>query len=185
MGGQHNGVPWDTVMCTVCHSSARERKSARTGPCRMRAGAPGGAGGAARKLQFFTRSAKDDEHAWTPGRTPLWKETRSSGARAGRDRAPISLALPAYRPARVLIDDFHHIRHLWTTAPARYRHALNAWVPPSPRVRCRTASVTYYVVLNLLSARARAPCPEPSATYVIVVGAKVNVVSAVRTRVRK
>ena len=61
---------------------------------------------------FFTRSAKDDEHAWTPGRTPLWKETRSSGARAGRDRAPISLALPAYRPARVLIDDFHHIRHL-------------------------------------------------------------------------
>ena len=23
-------------------------------------------------FSFFTRSAKDDEHAWTPGRTPLW-----------------------------------------------------------------------------------------------------------------
>ena len=138
MGGQHNGVPWDTGMCTVCHSSARERKSARTGPCRMRAGAPGGAGGAARKLQFFTRSAKDDEHAWTPGRTPLWKETRSSGARAGRDRAPISLALPAYRPARVLIDDFHHIRHLDDCpcqVPPRFK-CLGAPLKGPPRHVC-------------------------------------------------
>ena len=40
---------------------------------------------------------------------------------------------------RETIDDFHRIRHL--TAP--HRHALYAWVPPSPRVRCRKAFVTY------------------------------------------
>ena len=61
---------------------------------------------------------------------------RSNGARGyGIGRRP----LHAFCPARVLIDDFHHIRHL--TAP--HRHALYAWVPPSPRVRCRKAFVTY------------------------------------------
>ena len=64
------------------------------------------------------------------------RETRSNGARAyGIGRRP----LLASCPARVLIDDFHRIRHL--TAP--HRHALYAWVPPSPRVRCRKAFVTY------------------------------------------
>ena len=44
---------------------------------------------------------------------------------------------PRDPPDRALIDDFHHIR--CSTAP--HRHALYAWVPPSPRVRCRTRGV--------------------------------------------
>jgi hypothetical protein len=47
----------------------------------------------------------------------------------------------------VLIDDFHHIRHL--TFP--HRHALYAWVSPSPRVRCRKASVTYLLTYMFIA----------------------------------
>ena len=48
---------------------------------------------------------------------------------------------PRDPPDRALIDDFHHIR--CSTAP--HRHALYAWVPPSPRVRCRTRRVLPYL----------------------------------------
>ena len=47
-----------------------------------------------------------------------------------KDRAPTRLL--ALRRARVLIDDFHRVR--LPTVP--YRHALYAWVPPSPDATC-------------------------------------------------
>ena len=42
---------------------------------------------------------------------------------------------------------FHHIRR--STAP--HRHSLYAWVPPSPRVRCRLPKGVYYLTLPYLS----------------------------------
>ena len=45
---------------------------------------------------------------------------RSNGARARAVRDTGRRSLPAYCPARVLIDDFHHIRHLTAPPPPRF-----------------------------------------------------------------
>ena len=66
-------------------------------------------------------------------------------------RAPILAGVFPYCPVRVLIDDFHHIRHLTAPPPPRFRMP---GCPPRPRVRCRKAFVTY-----LLNLRRRSPAP--------------------------
>ena len=58
------------------------------------------------------------------------------------------------RPARVLIDDFHHIRYL--TAPLQPLPPRFVCLgTPSPRVRCRKALVAYLLTYAPIAYRRR------------------------------
>ena len=62
-------------------------------------------------------SRRADRRSATAQRQERERDAHSNGARAyGTGRRP----LPASCPARVLIDDFHHIRHLTAPPPPRF-----------------------------------------------------------------
>ena len=84
-------------------------------------------------------------------------------ARAPKGQGALPLpgrrSLPAYCPVRVLIDDFHHIRHLTARAPPPPRFRMPG-CPPRPRVRCGCAlPITKAFVTYLLNLRRRSPAP--------------------------
>ena len=86
----------------------------------------------------------------------LWIFELRYEAEAGAERSRVcKLCAPhALRP--------HCIGGRSRRAPSTHRHALYAWVPPSPRVRCRKAFVTYL----LLTGSVKSSGPQTIRRYV-------------------
>ena len=79
--------------------------------------------------------------------------------RKGQGALPLGRrSLPAYCPVRVLIDDFHHIRHLTARAPPPPRFRMPG-CPASATDVCVAETRKAVPVTYLLNLRRRSPAP--------------------------